>query len=463
METKEAREFQPIQVCAIDPRDVASSDEPPEIDPETGLPKVLRSYIVHREPDIAVIPNFVNDAEIEHLLKLAGEQWVPSTVGSGSYTTNDETKDLKNKASKNRTSYSCMLRSRQTPTVKSIEQRLAHLAGIDVDFLERLNMVRYAPGQLFNRHHDGRFRPKTVFLYLNDLPEGAGGETLFPELGVQFVPRKGCAVMWSNVVSPGVEDVRTYHQGLPPKEGMKYGVNCFFNDKPLRQWENADSDEERQADAERTEIDPEHLLRSDCSDLKEGQIRAFTICQNPRLRVVPGFLSSQESQALMRVADSPPPTAADAAEAAEAAGDEAADGRNQQREEDLEIFRFIEQRMAALAELPLAHLEPLRVSKCHENMIPDGHALAKGDYSKRFGHRVVYVFLNEEGERGDVVFSKLRLSVRPRTGTAIVWTITQEDGNIDLRAAHQGRAPKGGTRYTAMGIFRDVPVRVVHG
>lgn len=29
--------------------------------------------------------------------------------------------------------------------------RLARLAGLEVKYLERLNMVRYAPGQLFNR------------------------------------------------------------------------------------------------------------------------------------------------------------------------------------------------------------------------------------------------------------------------------------------------------------------------
>eukprot|EP00409_Alexandrium_fundyense_P006299 CAMPEP_0195045386 /NCGR_PEP_ID=MMETSP0347-20130606/15178_1 /TAXON_ID=2932 /ORGANISM="Alexandrium fundyense, Strain CCMP1719" /LENGTH=85 /DNA_ID=CAMNT_0040073187 /DNA_START=77 /DNA_END=331 /DNA_ORIENTATION=+ len=80
----------------------------------------------------------------------------------------------------------------QTPTVSRVEHRLSRLAGIDIDYLEPLNMVRYTPGQLFKTHHDGRFRPKTVFIYLNDLPEGDGGETLFPELGLQIVPRRGC-------------------------------------------------------------------------------------------------------------------------------------------------------------------------------------------------------------------------------------------------------------------------------
>jgi len=97
---------------------------------------------VHKEPKITIIPNFISDAEVEHLLELSEEFWVPSVVGAGVYKTNDEMKDLSNQPSKNRTSFSCMLRSAQTPRVESVEHRLAHLAGMDVEYLERLNMVR---------------------------------------------------------------------------------------------------------------------------------------------------------------------------------------------------------------------------------------------------------------------------------------------------------------------------------
>eukprot|EP00435_Cladocopium_sp_Y103_P040897 s295_g11.t1 len=147
--------FMPVSrsaaAIAVDPSSLESSQDP----------KVLKAYTVFEDPRITVIPNFLSDSEMQHLLDLAAAYWVPSTVGSGVYKTNDESKDLQNKQSKTRTSYSCMLRSGQTETVQMIEQKLARLAGLEVKFLERLNMVRYAPGQLFNRHHDGRFRPKT--------------------------------------------------------------------------------------------------------------------------------------------------------------------------------------------------------------------------------------------------------------------------------------------------------------
>merc|ERR1719201_2646828 len=110
--------------------------------------------VVHKDPEISLIPDFLDDAEIEHLMQLAGDLWQPSVVGSGVYKTNDESKDLQNKSSQNRTSYSCSLRSGQSPIVKAIEERLSFVAGMDVEYLERLNMVRYAPGQFFNKHHD---------------------------------------------------------------------------------------------------------------------------------------------------------------------------------------------------------------------------------------------------------------------------------------------------------------------
>mmetsp|Transcript_83529 Transcript_83529/g.259472 ORF Transcript_83529/g.259472 Transcript_83529/m.259472 type:complete len:450 (+) Transcript_83529:124-1473(+) len=434
-----ATEFQELTVSTIDPKVVAEDDGPPDLN-ENGLRKVLKAYVVHEEPRITVIPGFVTDAEIEHLIELAEEDWVPSVVGSGVYKTNDESKDLVNKPSSNRTSYSCMLRSAQTARVLHIEQRLAHLAGIDVNYLERLNMVRYSAGQLFNRHHDGRFRPKTVFIYLNDLPEGAGGETLFPEIGVQIVPRKGCAVMWANVLSPGVEDSRTYHQGLPPRMGMKYGVNCFFNDKPLKQFEDADGDADGDTlDATRVTVDPAQLLRDASGSLQPGQIRAFTVHRDPRLSVVPEFLLPDEAAALRAISEPGAPSQAELEE----------------------LYPMMEKRIALVAGLPLSHMERLRVAKCEQFMIPDGHAIVRGDYSKKFGCKVVYIFLNDVDSGGELTFPALHLQVKPREGCAVVWPVVNEHGEEDLRAAHQGRPPSSGCRHAAIAIFRSEPVRGV--
>eukprot|EP00928_Gymnodinium_smaydae_P100391 TRINITY_DN9835_c0_g1_i3.p1 TRINITY_DN9835_c0_g1~~TRINITY_DN9835_c0_g1_i3.p1 ORF type:complete len:218 (+),score=37.41 TRINITY_DN9835_c0_g1_i3:51-704(+) len=175
-------------------------------------------------------------AEVAHLLELAEAGWEPSEVGSGTYVDgeSERTSFANSVSSSTRTSYSCTLSPAQTPIVTRIEKRLSALVDMSVDVLEPLVLVRYKPGQFFKTHHDGRFRPKTVFIYLNDLEPDDAGETFFPRLGIKVAPRKGCAVMWSNVLGPGEEDLRLLHLGLPPKSGTKYGVNCFFNEKCMR-------------------------------------------------------------------------------------------------------------------------------------------------------------------------------------------------------------------------------------
>lgn len=229
---------EPSPFITIDPKYVLDNYGKGRYKDEAGK-EVVKMFQVHKDPAIYIVPCFIEDDEIEHLKELAERAWVPSTVGRGVIKTGHVEEDLKNTKSNNRTSYSCMLRSSETPEVTHVEYRLAALAKIDIKYLERLNMVRYHPGQYFNEHHDGSFRPKTVFIYLNDLEDDEGGETMFTNLGVQIKPRKGCAVMWSNLDDDGKQDDRVIHRGVAPLGGVKYGVNCFFNDKPIRDMEAA--------------------------------------------------------------------------------------------------------------------------------------------------------------------------------------------------------------------------------
>lgn len=183
------------------------------------------------EPPIKVIPGFLRDQEIDHVIALCQGRWKHSRVG----IVNDDFK--KGKESDVRTSSSCTLRRGETQLIRDLERRVSLLAGIDVSYLENLAPVRYMPGQQYRPHHDGSARPVTVFVYLNDLEEDAGGETYFPVLDIKFTPRKGCAIMWPNPLDvdggggKDNEDTRLLHAGLPPLRGVKYGLNCFFNCK----------------------------------------------------------------------------------------------------------------------------------------------------------------------------------------------------------------------------------------
>ena len=233
-------------VTKVDPLLAFGQRPPPELDPCTGVPKKLYRLKVHEDPPILATPYFMSAAEAKHIIDLAEGQWVPSLVRRMEASSGKDQQERGQVGSAEsgasmstqaptRTSSSCSLRPGQTEVVRELELRLAALTGLPVSTLERLSVVKYKEGEYFKRHHDGSYRPRTVFVYLNDLPEGAeGGDTFFPVLGLSVVPRAGCAVMWWNCDSDGKLDSRVVHEGRAPSAGVKYGINCFFNDQERR-------------------------------------------------------------------------------------------------------------------------------------------------------------------------------------------------------------------------------------
>ena len=208
---------------------------------ESAEKLVLTSYVISQDPKISVVPEFLTSEECMHLITL-GESlgFTRSLVGRGSYTTDreDMAEEFENVASESRTSLSVILNPCHDEVVVFIETKLCALVNIPVENLESLVLVKYEPGQVFKGHHDGIFRSKTVFIYLNDLPENGGGETRFPVIGMRIRPRAGTAVVWSNShkLEDGSleQDDRLMHEGLPPVDCIKYGMNCFFNYSTMR-------------------------------------------------------------------------------------------------------------------------------------------------------------------------------------------------------------------------------------
>jgi len=203
-----------------------------------GTSGSAQTYVIHEDPKIVLVPDFLTDVEIDEIHSVCNDLWEVSGVGSLSAGYAGSGKASINNLG--RTSSSAVLDWAHTPTIAELEKRLACLAGMSVDHLEGLVGVRYQPGQFFTLHHDGSHRPVTIFLYLNDLPEEEEGETRFPLLGLKFAPRRGAAVMWSNVGPDGKLDPRVIHHAIPPRATMKFGVNCFFHELPIRQVNQSD-------------------------------------------------------------------------------------------------------------------------------------------------------------------------------------------------------------------------------
>jgi hypothetical protein len=74
----------------------------------------------------------------------------------------------------------------------------------------------------------------TAFVYLNDVADGAGGETAFTRLvhaGVPAVqPRLGRLLVWPNVFTdePALADRRMHHEARTLRHGVKYGANVWI-------------------------------------------------------------------------------------------------------------------------------------------------------------------------------------------------------------------------------------------
>ncbi|CAL1159477.1 unnamed protein product, partial [Cladocopium goreaui] len=98
----------------------------------------------------------------------------------------------------------------------ALRRRVADALGVEVSYLEPLRAVHYGrPDQGFEQHVDwiadasdpqleqfGQ-RVASALVFLSELPEGAGGETDFPVLGVTVTPKKGTALLWPNVACDG--------------------------------------------------------------------------------------------------------------------------------------------------------------------------------------------------------------------------------------------------------------------
>lgn len=184
---------------------------------------------------IVRIHNFLSDDEGEHLKTIARERLSRSTV---------QADKRRHEESDQRTSSTAFLNAAEDEVVQRIEQRAANLCGYPVDHLEPLQILRYQPGQRYDAHHDyfprkqlgnSGQRHATYFVYLSDIEDGLeGGETEFPKLKLKVTPVRNSAVFWYNCDANGKELDSTFHGGLPPNKGEKWGMNIWIRERKAR-------------------------------------------------------------------------------------------------------------------------------------------------------------------------------------------------------------------------------------
>ncbi len=178
-------------------------------------------------PDLAVLANVLSEAECDELIRRSREKLARSTAidpATGKPTVIEH-----------RSSDGTYFHIAENEFIASIDRRLSELLRWPLDRAEGIQILRYEMGGEYRPHFDyfppeqqgsaahtasGGQRVATLIMYLNDVP--AGGETIFPEIGLRVTPRRGHAVYFGYCDSLGRVDPLTLHGGAPVAAGEKW-------------------------------------------------------------------------------------------------------------------------------------------------------------------------------------------------------------------------------------------------
>ena len=125
---------------------------------------------------------------------------------------------------------------------------LSKMAGIAPEQGEFLSLLRYRPGQEYRPHHDYLLpdaadysrvktcgqRHATLLTYLNS--GYAGGETVFPDLGITYKGEPGGALYFQNAEASGAPLPASLHAGAPVTSGEKWLMTLWCREKPFWPW-----------------------------------------------------------------------------------------------------------------------------------------------------------------------------------------------------------------------------------
>jgi prolyl 4-hydroxylase len=266
---------------------------------ESPVPeRQIELEVISEKPRVFFVHNFLSDDEIEKLIRRAEDPsnpyaLKPSTVGPESWVQKKSIE--KRETSSVRTSENAFDVS--STTALAVKRRAFELLRVPYKeaLADGLQIVRYLPGQGYNMHTDffpigtpthdyyhnfdpqtgGANRFATVFLYLNDIEDGRGGQTTFPLADMSHIPeamrrrlglrdspmetteriierlpggtqwegpmarkcyggnlairpQRGSALLFYNQLPDGRLDPQSLHGGCPVLQGVKWGANMWL-------------------------------------------------------------------------------------------------------------------------------------------------------------------------------------------------------------------------------------------
>lgn len=164
-----------------------------------------------------IVPAFLTPQECRAVIDAATKRGLERSEVGG----NDDSR-----VSKVRTSHQVFL-EHDVPAVDAVIRKAETYLGVSRRHFEELQVVRYDATQKYEAHFDSdedtpfdERRSDTLLVYLTDVDKG--GETEFPELGLQVTPEIGKAVHWKNVDSDGNILPCAFHGGKPVRKGTKW-------------------------------------------------------------------------------------------------------------------------------------------------------------------------------------------------------------------------------------------------
>ncbi|HEU0201478.1 MAG TPA: 2OG-Fe(II) oxygenase [Burkholderiaceae bacterium] len=228
-ETADGKPPSSTEILAESPNGIETSD------------RVVRILMALNAPRIVLFGDLLSAEECDEIIRMARPKVARSTVvnsETGSYDVHDA-----------RTSQGTYFQRGENELIRRIETRISELISMPVENGEPIQILHYLPGAEYKPHFDyfdpkypgnervlamGGQRIATLIMYLNDVD--AGGSTVFPEVGLDVLPRKGNAVFFAYSSESGELDSRTLHGGSPVSAGEKWIATKWLR---LREYKQA--------------------------------------------------------------------------------------------------------------------------------------------------------------------------------------------------------------------------------
>ena len=202
----------------------------------TNLPYYFHKVeILHSDPEVSMIHDFVTEREAAMIMKLGARSMVRAQVGL-----NEEAE-----ASNVRVGKVAFIWDEKHGVIDAVSKRVSHLSGLNTTFPtgEPLQVVNYGIGGHYEPHYDFDVerdqretqseemltvgdRIATLMIYLNDVE--IGGATVFPEFDFYVRPVSRAAVFWFNYDTAGIGDRRALHAACPVALGQKWIANKWI-------------------------------------------------------------------------------------------------------------------------------------------------------------------------------------------------------------------------------------------